>query len=148
MEDTLFAKIARKEVRADMVYEDDEVIAFLDIHPINPGHTLVVPKRAVRNIFDVDENTFEAVMRAVRRIAPAVRDAVGAEGMNIHSNHEAAAGQVVFHLHIHLIPRFKNDGYHLWSGKTYPHGDAETVAQKIRNALEARKYVKPTTPSV
>lgn len=139
MEDSLFTKIARREIPADIVYEDAETIAFLDIHPVNPGHTLVVPKRFVRNVFDADEETFSAAMRTVRHIAPAVRDAVRAEGMNIHSNHEAAAGQVVFHLHIHLIPRFGSDGHHLWSGKTYPPGGAETIAQKIRETLRAHE---------
>lgn len=135
MEDTVFAKIIRREIPADIVYEDGDVIAFLDIHPNNPGHTLVVPKQVVRNIFDVTEETFVSLMRAVRRIAPAVRDAVGAQGVNISSNHEAAAGQIVFHLHIHIIPRFTDDGLKPWSGKSYPPGEAQKVAEKIRSAL-------------
>ncbi len=135
MEDTIFMKIIRREIPAEIVYEDDDTLAFLDIRPTNPGHTLVIPKKPFQNIFDIDDETLAAVMRAVRKIAPAVRDAVGAEGLNITMNNEAAAGQVVFHYHVHVIPRFGNDTFRLWPGKPYP---STTAAKEIAVKIRAR----------
>ena len=135
MEDTIFMKIIRREVPADIVYEDADTIAFLDVKPTAPGHTLVVPKKPVRNIFDVDDDTLAAVMRTVRKIAPAVRDAVGAHGVHVNSNHEAAAGQIVFHLHFHIIPRHDRNEFSFWPQHEYPKSSAAVLAEKIRQAL-------------
>src|SRR3989344_2631568 len=128
MEDTIFMKIIRREIPADVVYEDVDTIAFLDVKPTAPGHTLVVPKKVVRNIFDADDETLAAVMRTVRKIAPAVRDAVGAHGVHINSNHGAAAGQIVFHLHFHIIPRHDRSEFSFWPQKEYASGDAAAIA--------------------
>ena len=136
MEDTIFAKILRREIPAEIVYEDADTLAFLDINPNNLGHTLVIPKKPFRNIFDVDEETLSATMRTIRKLAPAIKNAVGADGVNIHSNHELAAGQLVFHLHFHIIPRFATDGYAFtWGHKTYKPGEAAEIAQKIQTEL-------------
>ncbi len=136
MEDTVFAKIIRRELPADIVYEDADTLAFLDIHPNNPGHTLVVPKKPFRNIFDIDDETLTATWRAVRKIARAVQAATGAEGLNVNTNNGSAAGQVVFHYHVHIIPRFADDGFRLWPGKAYPSAAASAaLAEKIRHAL-------------
>ena len=137
MEDTIFAKIIRREVPAHIVYEDDETIAFLDAKPNTPGHTLVVPKKWAENIFDIDEASFAAVMRTVRKIAPAVRDAVGAQGVHINSNHGVAAGQVVFHLHIHIIPRQTRSEFEFWPQQDVSKTEFETIAEKIRTSLDA-----------
>jgi len=135
-EDTIFAKIIRREIPAHIVYEDDATLAFLDNNPTNPGHTLVVPKKAVRNIFDADDATLAALMHTIRKIAPVIKEAVGADGVNIHSNHEAAAGQEVFHLHFHIIPRFLNDGYkYTWGHTTYKEGEAVALAKDIAARL-------------
>lgn len=106
MEDTVFAKIVTKEIPAEIIYEDENTLAFLDIMPDSLGHTLVIPKKSCRNIFDVDEETFAAVMRAVRMLAPIIKESVAADGMRIIMNNEKAGGQVVFHLHVHMIPFF------------------------------------------
>ncbi len=136
MEDTVFMKIIRREIPADIVYEDEHTLAFLDMKPINPGHTLVIPKKFARNIFDVDDETLAAVTRTVRKIALALQEILGAEGVNISMNNESAAGQLVFHFHVHVIPRFANDGYEHWCGKAYPSDTAaKEVAEKIRQAL-------------
>ena len=135
IEDTVFAKIIRREIPADIVYEDDETMAFLDVKPIAPGHTLVIPKKPVRNIFDVDDDTLVSVMRTVRKIAPAVRDAVGAHGVHINSNHEAAAGQIVFHLHFHIIPRHDRKEFSFWKQKEIAPRDTSLLAEKIRQAI-------------
>lgn len=135
VEETIFSKIIRRELPADIVYEDEVALAFLDIHPNVPGHTLVVPKKPVRNIFDTDDETLAAVMRAVRKVAPAVRDAVGAKGVHINSNHEAAAGQVVFHLHFHIIPRHDRKEFQFWPEGSYRENEKEKIAKRIREAI-------------
>ena len=135
MEDTIFMKIIRREIPAHIVYEDADTLAFLDVKPVAPGHTLVIPKKPVRNIFDVDDDTLSAVMRTVRKISPAVRDAVGAHGVHINSNHEAAAGQIVFHLHFHIIPRHDRSEFSTWPQKESSSTDAVTLAGKIRAAI-------------
>lgn len=135
-EDTIFTKIIRREIPAHIVYEDDETFAFLDRNPVNQGHTLVIPKKQVVNIFDTDDETLASVMRTVRKIAIAVREATGATGVNIHSNHGAAAEQEVFHMHFHIIPRFENDGHtYSWAHATYLEGEAAAMTQKIQAAL-------------
>ena len=135
MEDTIFMKIIRREIPAEIVYEDDDTLAFLDVKPATPGHTLVVPKKFAQNIFDADDETLSAVMRAVQKIAPAVRDAVGAHGVHINSNHGEAAGQIVPHLHFHIIPRHSRSEFSFWPQNDYSPGDAATIAAKIRAKL-------------
>ena len=135
MEDTIFMKIIRREIPADIVYEDEHTLAFVDIRPNTPGHTLVIPKKPVENIFDADDETLAAVMRAVRKVAPAVRDAVGAEGVHINSNHGAAAGQIVPHLHFHIIPRHARDEFSFWPETQYAPGESATIAAAIRAKL-------------
>lgn len=132
MEETIFAKIIRKEIPAEIIYEDEYTLAFLDVKPVNPGHALVVPKKFVRNILDADEETLAHVMETVQKISIALREVLDAEGINIHINNEPAAGQVVFHFHVHVIPRYANDGYEHWHGKPYPTGDSKKIADKLR----------------
>lgn len=135
MEETIFSKIIRHEIPADIVYEDNDVIAFLDIRPNQPGHTLVIPKAYARNIFDISTDEWVKLAEAVRKIAPAVRDAMHADGVNISMNNEPAAGQIVFHAHVHIIPRFDRDsGYN--GGPAYKPGEASEVASAIRAKLE------------
>ncbi len=132
MEDDIFEKIIKREIPADIVYEDNNTIAFLDIRPNNPGHTLVVPKTHARNIFDIDDKTLDSLMHTVRRIAAPIRDAVNADGMNIIINNERAAGQIIFHIHLHLIPRFTDDGLKGWPHKECTPNEASAIAKKIR----------------
>lgn len=131
--DCLFCKIIRGEIPSAKVYEDEHVYAFLDIAPGFPGHCLVVPKNHCRNILDIDPKEAEHVVRAVQKIAPAVIRATGAEGFNVVQNNEEAAGQTVFHVHFHIIPRKKGDGMNLWTPSSYDSMEkmAET-AQKIQ----------------
>ncbi len=131
----MFDKIIRREIPAEIVYEDEHTLAFLDAHPNTPGHTLVIPKKAVRNIFDTDDETLAHVMHAVRVVAPAVRDAVGAKGVHINSNHEAAAGQLVFHLHFHIIPRHDRSEFEPWPSQKQDPVAAKDIAEKIRARL-------------
>jgi histidine triad (HIT) family protein len=103
--DNIFAKILRGELPCHKVYEDDKAFAFLDIMPRAPGHTLVLPKAHARNILDVAPEDLAYVMKIAQRIAKASMEAGGADGVTIQQFNESAGGQVVFHLHVHVIPR-------------------------------------------
>ncbi len=101
----IFAKILRGELPCNKVYEDDKVLAFLDIMPRTIGHTLVLPKASARNILDVSPADLAHVMTVAQKIARAAMTAFGADGITIQQFNEGAGGQVVFHLHVHVIPR-------------------------------------------
>ena len=101
----IFAKILRGELPCYKVYEDDKILAFLDIMPRTPGHTLVLPKAPVRNMLDVSADDMLAVMAAAQKIAKTAMKVFEADGITIQQFNESAGGQVVFHLHVHVIPR-------------------------------------------
>lgn len=134
--DTIFSKIISGEIPCEKIYEDENVFAFLDINPVNPGHTLVVPKKWSSGFLDADEETICKLFLIIQKVAKAIKAATGAEGINIMQNEGAAAGQKVFHLHFHVIPRFSNDGFEHWYGKGYQsEGQKAEVAEKIRKML-------------
>lgn len=135
MPECIFCKIIAGEISSVKIYEDHKILAFLDISPINSGHTLVIPKNHSENITEASEDDLVEVIKAVKKLAPAVSKGVGADGFNLTVNNGEAAGQVVDHLHFHIIPRFKDDGHALWSGTAYPEGKAKEVAEKIKNEL-------------
>ncbi len=135
MEDTIFDKIIRREIPAEIVYEDTDTIAFLDIHPNNPGHTLVVPKIPVRNIYDMNDATLISLIKTVQKVAVAVKTAMCADGINLAMNNDSSAGQVVFHAHMHVIPRFKNDGFQFFPTTEYAAGELISTANKIRAVI-------------
>jgi histidine triad (HIT) family protein len=132
MKNCLFCKIATNEIPSIQVYEDGFSLAFLDINPINPGHTLLIPKEHSRNIFDIKEESLKNMMPALKKISSVVKKSMGADGINIHINNEPPAGQVIFHTHIHIIPRFKDDNLKLWGGKPYKNNEIDKVAEKIK----------------
>jgi histidine triad (HIT) family protein len=138
MEETIFSKIISRELPADIIYEDDDVLAFLDINPVNPGSTLVIPKKWSRNILDIDSDTWGKLMEAVRMLTPAVKAAMNAGGVNIIMNNESAGSQIIFHTHVHIIPRHEHDGVIDWPGKPYLEGEQAKVANRIREALDAK----------
>ncbi|PHP65063.1 HIT family protein [Zhengella mangrovi] len=133
--DNVFAKILRGEIPSHKLYEDDETFAFMDIMPRGDGHCLVIPKQPARNILDVDPASYAAVGRTVQKLARAVVAAFGADGVTIQQFNEPAGGQVVFHLHVHVIPRF--DGVRLkpHTGDMEDQGVLAANAEKIRQAL-------------
>lgn len=131
--DCLFCKIVAGEVPAERVYEDAHTLAFLDITPVNPGHTLVVPKKHAADVFEIEEEEWKAVMHTARTVAHMLEKALGAHGVNVTTNNRPAAGQVVFHSHVHVIPRFDGDGFQNWKGTLYAAGEAHEVAEKIRS---------------
>ncbi|HVW71741.1 MAG TPA: HIT family protein [Candidatus Paceibacterota bacterium] len=136
MENCIFCKIVDGSVPAAVVYEDADTLAFLSIGPNTPGHTLVIPKAHMRNIFDMNEGSMTAVMRTVQKISRALQAALGAEGVNVIFNNEPAGNQVIFHAHAHVIPRKAGDGLHYESPEhEYAAGEADAVAGKMRDAL-------------
>lgn len=136
--DTLFAKIIAREIPAHIVYEDEFVLAFLDINPINLGHTLIVPKNQFKNIFDGDSQTLGHMMVIAQKIARALVSLKLAEGVNIIMNNGAEASQEVWHAHLHVIPRKAGD--HSFSSPkhvTLQNGDLDTTKAQLITALSA-----------
>jgi histidine triad (HIT) family protein len=133
--DCIFCKIVAGELPSKKVYEDEKTLAFLDIHPVNAGHTLVVPKAHAKNIFEISGEDWAAVQETARTLSHKIETAVGADGINLAMNNREHAGQVVDHAHVHIIPRFKGDGFKLWAQRSYSDGEADSTLEKIRAAL-------------
>jgi len=126
--DCIFCKIIAGEIPCTKVYEDDACLSFMDIGPISPGHTLVIPKKHFELISELTADETAALFRPVARLAAAVKAAVGADGINVLQNNGSSAGQVVAHLHIHLIPRWPGDGLGFrWPSKK---ADFEVLAKQ------------------
>jgi histidine triad (HIT) family protein len=102
--DNIFAKILRGEIPCHKLYEDEDTLAFLDIMPRTEGHTLVVTKEKARNLFDIEPDALAKLMAVVQKLAPKIKEAVGADGVLIQQFNGSAAGQTVFHLHFHIVP--------------------------------------------
>lgn len=135
MAECLFCKIIAKGIPSRGVYEDDSVYAFLDIKPVNPGHVLVVPKTHSDGFLDADPEVLKGLILATQRVARAVASALGTDGFNLEENNGAIAGQVVPHLHFHVVPRRPDDGLKHWPGTAYETGKDEEIAAKIRAAM-------------
>ena len=108
--DCLFCKIIKKEIPAEIIYEDDKTAAILDINPRSPGHTMVLPKIHRQTILDLPEKEIEPLFGAVKKVTQLIKNSLKPEGFTIGINHGKISGQVIDHLHIHIIPRFKDDG--------------------------------------
>lgn len=117
------------------MYEDEHTLAFLDIQPVHPGHTLVIPKEHAGNIFEISSEDWSRVQETVRKVACAVEKGLRADGVNVNMNNREHAGQTVHHAHVHLIPRFKGDGLGPWPHDPLDMGEGPALAEKIRNAL-------------
>lgn len=135
MDDCLFCKIVAGEIPSTRIYEDDSTLAFLDIHPVKPGHMLVIPKEHAANIFEIKPEAWASVQETVRKVAIAMEQSLEIDGVNVNMNNREDAGQVIFHAHVHIIPRTKGDGLRLWAHSSYKEGEAESVAEKIKSAL-------------
>jgi histidine triad (HIT) family protein len=109
MEDCIFCKIVEGQLPCYKIYEDGDILAFLDINPSAPGHTLVIPKKHVADIFDMDEETFKKIAAAGRKIALKMKEKLGVAGVNFYQASGTAAEQTVFHAHLHVIPRKAGD---------------------------------------
>ncbi len=135
MPNCLFCKIVRGEIPSIKVFDDKHTLAFLTIEPVNAGHTLVIPKEHAANVFEASPEVWAHVQETVRNVARAVENGTNADGINITMNNRAPAGQAVDHIHIHVIPRFINDGITLMPHHPRREDEGEQVAAKIRAAF-------------
>jgi diadenosine tetraphosphate (Ap4A) HIT family hydrolase len=135
----IFCRIVRGQAEASIVYEDDTVVAFLDAHPVAEGHTLVVPRRHASDLENLDDLSAAGLLSAGRRIGLGLRSALGADGVNLHMADGEAAGQTVFHVHLHVIPRRSGDGFGLripfGTRPTPDRASLQTVAGRLRQAV-------------
>lgn len=134
-QDCIFCKIIKGELPSTKIYENDYVFAFLDIKPVNIGHTLVIPKKHFKNIYETPEETMSEIIKVAKKVSEAVKK-TGVGGVNIAMNNDKAGGQVIFHSHVHVIPRYEGDGFGLWHGKRdYEEGEMQKVATQISQAM-------------
>ena len=131
----IFAKILRGEIPSHKVYEDDIALAMMDIMPRAEGHTLVIPKQPARGLIDVDPENLAQLIKRVQHVAKAVKTAFGAEGLTLQQFNESAGGQVIFHLHFHILPRWAGVALRPPGGPIVPTDKLEAHAAKIRAAM-------------
>jgi len=131
----VFCQIISGKIPSYKVYEDDAVYAFLDIAPVNYGHTLVVPKEHYANMETIPEDVLCQLMTAVKKVGKAIKEGLGVAGYNIAENNDPIAGQVIPHIHFHIIPRRRDDGLKLWPQGKYGDGEAEETAEKIKRSI-------------
>lgn len=132
MLDCIFCKIIAGEIPSYKVYEDEFTLAFLDINPVNPGHTLVLPKKHVANIEEASEETLCQAIKTVKKVGLSLKKNLSTPGYNVLVNNDPAAGQIVPHLHFHVTPRLEDDGLELWPQKKYKENQAEEVLNRIK----------------
>ena len=131
----LFCKIINKEIPAEIIYEDSEAIAVLDVHPRAPGHTMVLPKVHAENILDLPDEKIEGIFKAVKKVTELLNKSLKPDGFTIGINHGKVSGQTIDHLHIHIMPRWFNDG----GGSVHdvvnnpPKENLEEIVKKIKS---------------
>jgi histidine triad (HIT) family protein len=135
-ESCIFCKIVRKQAPSSIIYEDETVIAFLDIRPLNMGHTLVIPKAHFVNIFDIPEELLSQIYRATKQVSLATKKATDSDGISIIQQNGKAAGQDIFHFHAHIVPRFEGQKLPLFSElKEVERAKLDAMAKKIKQNL-------------
>ncbi len=136
----VFCRIVAKQLPASVVHEDDRVLAFMDIGQVNPGHVLVALKDHRQDVFALDDAQAGAVFAAAVRVARAVRDGFGPPGLNVFQANGAVGGQTVFHFHLHVLPRWEDDGMALaWPVRNPPREKLEEYAARIRERLAGQR---------
>jgi histidine triad (HIT) family protein len=132
----VFAKVLRCELPSHKIYEDEDTLAFLDVMPRSDGHALVITKEEARDLFDVSPKALAKLMAVVQKLAPIIKDAMRADGVLIAQFNGAAAGQTVFHLHVHIIPRKEGTELKPHAGKMADQAALAATAEKIRKKLQ------------
>ena len=134
-DDCLFCRIIAGELPSEKIYEDDDVVAILDLHPVRPGHALVIPREHTKDFISTSPELLSRVITKVHKVAGLVADAMNADGFNLAAFNGRASGQEVFHLHFHIIPRKAGDGVRVgWPKMEYREGEMAEVARRIRAA--------------
>ncbi len=140
MSDCIFCDIVTGEAQANLVYEDPEAVAFLDLFPVHAGHTLVVPKQHITDLRTCPTDLAAHLFGVATKLAPAVVEASDASGFNVWTANGKAAGQEIFHLHLHILPRYAGDKFGLRFPKGYPRrssrDELDAMAEKIKNASQ------------
>lgn len=131
----IFCKIAKNQLGAVKLYEDEDTLAFLDIHPNTRGHALVIPKMHFENVYSLPAETFARIAITAQKVATAIKNALDSDGINIVMNNESASGQMIWHAHMHIIPRTNDDGGYIGKKYTYIAGEMEEIAEKIKLEL-------------
>jgi histidine triad (HIT) family protein len=133
----IFCKIIGKEIPSTTLYEDDDFKVIMDISPAAKGHAIILTKKHIANIFELDDDTASKALIIAKKVATALKDEFNCDGVNILQNNGEAAGQTVFHYHIHVIPRYYNDSVRFtWGQKSYTEGEAEEIAKAIRERIK------------
>ena len=133
MDSCIFCKIIKGDIPSSAIYEDENVKVILDISPAAKGHAILLVKEHVANVFELPADLAAKVFAVVPKVATAIKEELGCDGMNILQNNGAEAGQTVFHLHIHFIPRWKGDRVNIkWAPLSYAEGEAATLAAAIK----------------
>ena len=133
--DCIFCKIIRQDLPCHKIYEDEKIFAFLDILPISPGHTIVVPKDHMSDVENLRTEDFSAMASAVKKIGRAMLDGLGVMGYSVLLDNKSAANQHVPHIHFHIVPRAEGDGLGRWPQGGYGEGEAEACVKKIAGKL-------------
>lgn len=136
MADSIFTKIIKREIPAHVIYEAEIAIAFLDINPVQKGHTLVVPKRQFENIFDGDDESLAHMIKIAKKLSVIIKETMAADGINLIMNNGKHAGQEVFHAHLHIVPRHKGDGsFTTKHCGCYQDNEATALATQLNSAI-------------
>jgi histidine triad (HIT) family protein len=136
MKDCIFCKVYKKELPSAKLFESKKSFAILDIGPVNKGHALVISKGHFKDFLETPEDVLNDMIHVVKKVAPAIKHAVKADGFNISTNVKKAAGQDIFHTHIHIVPRFNKDGLKLFPGHRTSIKDLTPFAKKIISLLK------------
>ena len=133
--DCIFCKIISGAIPCSKVYEDEKILAFLDLGPVNKGHTLIVPKKHFETLLDMPDKLLAELIKATKKVAKAVIKVTRTDGFNLMQSNKPTAGQVVPHFHLHIIPRHKEDGLKFWPQGKYEEGEMEKLANEISSLL-------------
>jgi len=136
--DCIFCKIVKGEIDSAKIWEDDDILVFLDINPVTKGHCLVVSKKHFENIFDIDEEILKKIIIVSKSVSLKIKNSLGADGIRFSQSNGKIAGQVIFHFHLHIIPRYQDDGLLMnnWGNESPPKAnieDLKSLAEKINS---------------
>jgi len=144
VDDCIFCQISQKKIPSSIVYEDENFVAFLDIRPANKGHVLVIPKKHIEDLLSLSEEQTKELFAVVQRVAQGIKKATDADALNIVQNNGTTAGQVIPHIHVHVIPRFEKDGLSLGTfrqGK-YEGNEISVIKDAIKSKIPEKKLEK------
>jgi len=135
MKNCIFCKIVKNEIASKKIYENEKVLAFLDINPVSKGHLLIIPKKHFENIYEIKESYLKEIISVAKIIAESLKKSLNASGINILHASGKDAQQSVFHFHIHLVPRYKDDGFDIWPKSDYKELNLDEIKNKIEKEI-------------